>query len=105
MSDVDAVVLDLGNVLVFHDDAILIQRLAQLGGKTPEVVRAGLSEIWEPCNRGRLAGESLRQAVGAAAGVELAEDHFRETWSCHFRFHEEVLPVVESLIGRVKLLL
>lgn len=105
MADVDAVVLDLGNVLVFHDDTLLIDRLAQLGGKTPEVVRAGLREVWEPCNQGRLAGEALRRAVGSAAGVELAEDEFRETWSCHFRFHEEVLPVVESLVGRVKLLL
>jgi hypothetical protein len=36
MPDVDAVVLDLGNVLVFHDDSVLFARLAELGGKTPE---------------------------------------------------------------------
>ena len=105
MPEVDAIVLDLGNVLVFHDDAVLIDRLAALGGKTPDQVRAGLREVWEPCNRGRLAGPALRQAVGAAAGAEFDEAAFADIWSCHFRFHTEVLPLVESLLGRVKLLL
>ena len=102
---VDAVVLDLGNVLVFHDDAVLIDRLARLGDKTADQIRANLREVWEPCNRGRLAGEALRQAVGAAAGVEFDEATFADIWSCHFRFHHEVLPDVEALFGRVKVLL
>src|SRR5687767_15912634 len=105
MSEVDAVVLDLGNVLVFHDDAVLIDRLAALGGKTPEQVRANLGEVWEPCNRGRLAGEALRRAVGTAVGVDFDPAAFADIWSCHFRFHDEVLPLVESLFGRAKVLL
>ena len=107
MADVDAVVLDLGNVLVFHDDALLYRRLAgaSRSGITPEAVRAALRELWDPCNRGRLAGEALRRAVGAAVGVELDETTFEEVWSGHFRFHTEVFPLVESLLGRVKLLL
>jgi putative hydrolase of the HAD superfamily len=102
---VDAVLLDLGNVLVFHDDARLLDRLASVGKATPESVRAALGEVWDPCNRGRLAGEALRRAVGRAAGVDLDEATFREIWSCHFRFHHEVLPLVEGLLGRVKVLL
>ena len=104
-ADVDAVVLDLGNVLVFHDDAVLFQRLAELGHGDPERVRAALREVWDPCNRGRLAGEALRQAVSAAAGVELDPAGFTDLWNCHFRFHTEVYPLVESLLGRVKVLL
>jgi HAD superfamily hydrolase (TIGR01509 family) len=105
MADVDAVVLDLGNVLVFHDDALLIQRLAERGHGDTERVRSALREVWDPCNRGRLAGEALRRAVGEAAGVEIDASDFHELWSCHFRFHTEVYPLVESLLGRVKVLL
>jgi putative hydrolase of the HAD superfamily len=105
MSKVDAVVLDLGNVLVFHDDALLFQRLAERGGRTADEVRAALREVWDPCNRGRLAGEALRHAVGRAAGVELEAADFPDLWSCHFRFHDAVYPLVESLLGRVKVLL
>jgi FMN phosphatase YigB (HAD superfamily) len=102
---VDAVILDLGNVLVFHDDRLLLERLAALGTSTPEAVRAALAGVWEPCNRGRLAGPALRDAVAAAAGVSLDDDAFAAVWSSHFRVHHEVLPLVERLLGRVKLLL
>jgi len=105
MPAVDAVVLDLGNVLVFHDDQVLWQALAGLGGKKPEEVREKLGGLWDPCNRGHLAGDELRRAVCATAGIELEADAFRDLWNCHFRFHDEVLPLVESLIGRVKVLL
>jgi putative hydrolase of the HAD superfamily len=104
-ADVDAVVLDLGNVLVFHDDAVLFRQLAERGHGDPARVGAALREVWDPCNRGRLAGEALRQAVSAAAGVELDAADFADLWSCHFRFHTEVYPLVESLLGRVKVLL
>lgn len=105
MSVVDAILLDLGNVLVFHDDAVLLRALVRAGGRSPEAVHADLSRIWDPCNRGRLAGDDLRRAVGNAAGTELDLATFRALWSCHFRFHTEVLPLVEALLGQVKVLL
>jgi putative hydrolase of the HAD superfamily len=105
---VDAVLLDLGNVLVFHDDQRLLQRLAELGGgtRTAEAVGKALESVWAPCVLGVLAGSHLRWTVGAAAGATAVDEAtFREAWSCHFRVHEEVLPLVESLLGRVKVLL
>jgi putative hydrolase of the HAD superfamily len=104
-ADVDAVVLDLGNVLVFHDDAVLFDALAGLGGKSREEIQAALKQLTDPCNRGKLAGDDLRRAICTAAGIDLDRDAFRDLWNCHFRFHTEVLPLVESLLGRVKLLL
>src|SRR5687767_13073735 len=98
---VDAVVLDLGNVLVFHDDDQLFARLSALGGVSPEAIRATLVDAWDPCYRGRLAGDELRRTVCAAAKVDLDPAAFREVWSCHFRFHDQVFPLVESLFGRV----
>lgn len=102
---VDAVVLDLGNVLVFHDDQRLFARLSELGGVGADAIRGALAGVWDPCNRGRLAGDDLRRAVCGPAGLDLDAATFREVWSCHFRFHHEVFPLVESLFGRVKVLL
>ena len=105
MPAVDAIVLDLGNVLVFHDDARLFQALGAAGGRDPREVRAALTPVWDPCNRGLLAGDDLRRAVAVAAGVALDDASFRALWSSHFRLHEEVFPLVEALFGRVKVLL
>jgi FMN phosphatase YigB (HAD superfamily) len=102
---VDAVILDLGNVLVFHDDAVLLGELAARGKTTVESVRAALKAVWEPCNRGHLSGPALRKAVTGAAGFDIDDAAFVDVWNCHFRFHTEVFPLVESLFGRVKVVL
>jgi FMN phosphatase YigB (HAD superfamily) len=105
MPAVDAVLLDLGNVLVFHDNDLLIARVAALGPRSPAQVRAALSAVWSSINDGRLAGDQLRQTVAEAAAVAIDQPTFDAVWSCHFTVHEAVLPLVEALVGRVKLLL
>jgi HAD superfamily hydrolase (TIGR01509 family) len=102
---IDAVLLDLGNVLVFHDDALLLERLSRLGGRPVPEVAAALAPVWRPCHLGQLAEDELRAAVARAAGAPLDRDAFLEVWNCHFRVHDEVMPLVESLFGRVKVLL
>lgn len=102
---IKAVFLDLGNVLVFHDDALLLQRLAARAGSTPRAVQRALQPVWDPCHRGWLAGDHLRTTISQAIGAELTAHEFWELWNCHFRIHDEVLPLVQSLIGRVKLFL
>jgi FMN phosphatase YigB (HAD superfamily) len=104
---IHAVLLDLGNVLVFHDNGHLIARLAALGRRPAPEVAAALSPLWDACNIGRLAGADLRRAVSAAAGLSAALEPaaFADVWSCHFTVHQEVLPLVEALVGRVKLVL
>ena len=39
MASVEAVFLDLGNVLAFHDDAVLFRRMSDWGGAEPDVIR------------------------------------------------------------------
>ena len=102
---IEAVLLDLGNVLVFHDDAKLFGRIAAHGALTPDAVRAALAPLWRRFHLGELAGAALRDAVCGIAGRALSERDFLELWNCHFRVHDEVLPLVERLVGRVKLLL
>lgn len=107
MSSLKAVLLDLGNVLAFHDDKVLFARMSAWGGAHPDDIRRRMLELWEPINRGTLAGDDLRRAVCRAAGSDtpMAADPFFEMWNCHFRIHDEVLPMVEALFDRVKVVL
>jgi HAD superfamily hydrolase (TIGR01509 family) len=107
MPAIEAVCLDMGNVLAFHDDAVLFQRLAAWGGADPETIRQRVLALWSPINRGVLAGDELRREVCRAAGSDspMPADEFLTLWNCHFRVHHEILPLVDALLDRVKVLL
>jgi len=107
MPGIEVVFLDLGNVLAFHDDDVLCRRLSEHGGAAPEVIRQHLLALWEPINRGTLAGGELRHAISQASGATTVMDEatFLEVWTCYFRIHHEVLPLVEALLDQVKVAL
>jgi putative hydrolase of the HAD superfamily len=107
MNRIQAVVLDLGNVLVFHDDLVLFQRMSAWGGADPEVIRKRMLELWDAINRGTLAGDELRRAICQVAGsnIPMGAEPFFALWNSHFRVHHEILPMVEALLGRVKVVL
>ncbi len=103
MPRIQRVFLDLGNVLVFHDDHVLSRRLAQFGGDAPDVILQRLRKLWEPFNRGTLAGDDLRRAVCQAAGLTTPLDWevFTPAWTCHFTPHHEVFPLIQNLLRQV----
>lgn len=103
--DLRAVLLDLGNVLAFHDDAHLFQQFGARAGLGADVARDRLLPLTPDVMTGRLAGDALRARVNEALGMDLAEPEFAALWSCHFRVHEAVLPLVEGLLGRVAVVL
>ena len=107
MPPIEAVVLDLGNVLVFHDDPILFQRMSAWGGADPAQIRARMLGLWDAINRGALAGNELRRTICEVAGSDtsMEEEAFIELWNCHFRVHAEVLPILDKLLERTKVLL
>ena len=107
MNRIQAVLLDLGNVLVFHDDAILFQRMSTWGGADPEHIRTGMLELWDSINRGDLAGNELRSTVCQLAGskVPMEAEPFFALWGSHFRVHHELLPMVDALLRQVKVVL
>jgi FMN phosphatase YigB (HAD superfamily) len=101
-----ALIFDLGNVLVFHDNALLFARLGLRAGLAPHEVAQRLTGAgWTAANRGQLDAEGIRRDVCGALGVELPMEEFAPLWSSHFTVHEAVLPRVEALEGRVKRLL
>jgi len=107
MSKVQAVFLDFGNVLAFHDDPVLFQRMSHWGGARPEDIRKQMLELWSPINRGIIAGDDLRRTICRVAGSAepLGPEAFAALWTCHFRVHHEVLPMVDALLGQAKVLL
>lgn len=101
-----AIILDLGNVLVFHDNARLFLRLGQrVGLSGPEVAQRLTGAGWTAANRGLLDAEGIRRDVCTSLGVEVPMEEFFPLWNCHFTVHASVLPRVEGLVGRVKLAL
>ena len=107
MPSIEAVFLDLGNVLAFHDDPVLFQRMSAWGGAAPDQIRERMLALWESINRGTLAGDDLRREVCRVAGSDAPMDPeaFFDLWNCYFRIHHEVWPMVEALFGKVKVLL
>jgi HAD superfamily hydrolase (TIGR01509 family) len=107
MSDIQAVFLDLGNVLAFHDDPVLFRRMSAWGGASTEEIRKRMLGLWDSINRGTLAGDELRRTICRVAGSDepMEAEPFFEMWNCHFRVHRELLPMVDALLDQVKVLL
>jgi FMN phosphatase YigB (HAD superfamily) len=98
--------LDLGNVLVLHDNALLIRRIAERGGVSPAQIEQALNRpLWDDMNRGRVGPEALRAWLSRVVRAELSADEARDLWSSHFTLNTPIFPVVEALLGRIKVLL
>lgn len=103
---IDALILDLGNVLAFHDNEKLFDEMARTFGTTREGMRARLDGgLWDRVNRGQLPGDSLRQELVARLGREVSPEAWFDVWNCHFTLHEAMVREVERLVGRIRLVL
>ena len=102
----DALILDLGNVLVFHDNTLLFERMAKAFQTTSDSMRARIEkDVWLRTNTGLLPGDGLRLELQSALGAELSPELFVELWNCHFQINVPMVKRVESLVGKVKLCL
>jgi putative hydrolase of the HAD superfamily len=99
---IDTVLLDLGNVLLFHDNALLFRRLGERAKLTGAEVGRLLEPLWEDINKGRLDEAGIVREVNRALGTRFSGGEFFELFNSHFSVHEAVLPRVEALFGRVK---
>jgi putative hydrolase of the HAD superfamily len=102
----DALILDLGNVFAFHDNARLFREMAKTFGTTPEAMSARLDAgLWDAVNRGTLSGDALRRELVSRLGAEVSPEAWFALWNCHFTIHDAMVRAVEPLVGRVKLVL
>lgn len=106
MKNLDAVILDLGNVLVFHDNALLFRNMAAAFGTTPDAMAATIEkDVWERANTGRLPGDSLREELQRSLGGSVTPEDFVAVWNSHFTLHTAMIDRVAQLVGTVKLAL
>lgn len=100
----DAIILDLGNVLAFHDNTKLFAEMARAFDTTPEAMKARLDGgLWERVNRGQLPGDALRAELVQRLGKELSPEAWFELWNCHFTLNEPMIAMASFLLGKVKL--
>lgn len=103
---IDALLLDLGNVLAFHDNARLFERMAACFGTTKDAMQQRLDGgLWDRVNRGSLPGPALLAELNARLGARVDAATWFEVWNCHFTVNEPMVRAVEALIGRVRLVL
>lgn len=103
---IDALILDLGNVLAFHDNERLFSEMARVFGSTREAMRERLDGgLWDRVNRGTLPGDTLRQELVSRLGHEVSPAEWFSLWNCHFTLHPEMIQLVEALVGRLPLVL
>lgn len=106
LAPIRALVLDLGNVLVFHDNALLFSRLGERAGLTPDEAAQRIgATAWEGANRGDLDAEGIWRSVCAALGTAIPLAEFTRIWSSHFTFNDSIFPVLERLADAMPLVL
>ena len=107
MGGIEAVIFDLGNVLVFHDNDYLYRRLGERAGLSGEAVAEALADrrLFDGTNRGTLDAAGIHREVCRTLGLTVGFDEFTALWSCHFTVNAPIQPLVEGLVGRVKLVL
>lgn len=102
----DALILDLGNVLAFHDNTKLFAEMARAFDTTPEAMKERLDGgLWERVNRGQLPGDALRVELVERLGKDLTPAAWFDVWTCHFTLNAPMVSMVEFLVGQVKLVL
>jgi FMN phosphatase YigB (HAD superfamily) len=101
-----ALILDLGNVLIFHDNDRLYRELADACTCTPGALIAALREdsIGRHINTTDGPPALVYEAVAPAIGFPGDLDAFSAIWNGIFTPNEAIVPVIESLHGRIPLL-
>jgi putative hydrolase of the HAD superfamily len=103
-SPFQALVFDLGGVLVAHDNAVLHQRLASrcAGACSPETVVGLMRRTdWSSGVAVSTLHDQLRDELGYGVGW----DDFVADWCCHFAVDESMLAFVERLAAHNRVML
>lgn len=101
---ITTLLLDLGNVFVFHDNVLLVENLARAAGRSVEEANRRLTPAFlDGINRGHIDADGMLTYLRDTMGIAAPHDVIEATWSSHFEVHQAFLPIIERLVGRVKL--
>lgn len=104
MNDIDALVFDIGNVIVSHDNRVLYTRLASrcAAGTSLEEIKV-LAEYPAWGTGAPIA--DLHQAYRDRVGYDGDWRCFTEDWCCHLVLDHAMLDLVEQLATRHRVLI
>ncbi|HLI67929.1 MAG TPA: HAD-IA family hydrolase [Caulobacteraceae bacterium] len=98
----DALVFDLGGVIVAHDNAVMVERIASKTRATPrDVSRLIRRKDWGSGLPIADLHAELRDELGYDAGW----DQFAADWCCHFTVDPSMLAFVRQLGARNRVML
>ena len=100
-----ALILDLGNVLIFHDNDRLYRELAAACAREPAAILEALSNrgIGRIINTTDGPPSLVYETVAPAIGFPGSLDDFSAIWNGIFTPYEAMTPVIEALRGRIPL--
>ncbi|MGI8553371.1 MAG: HAD family hydrolase [Dehalococcoidia bacterium] len=101
-----ALIFDIGNVLLFHDNAVMWRKLAELFGRNEAEVQDAFSRdgLAAQTSRGLLTPEAMHAEY--CRRLTACPDYaaFFESYCGHFRPNDAITALIERLAGRYRLL-
>lgn len=106
-TNIEALLLDMGNVVINFDHRIVCRKFASAASLTAEEVysrifTAGLEPLFDA---GKIGPEDFHRAVCKAIEVDLSYADFVEFWQDIFWANEPMLPVLQKLKAAYRLVL
>ena len=101
----EALVFDLGGVIIPHDNAVMYRRLASRCSR-PEALELIEAAAHDPrYGIGVLPIAALHQRLCREAGYDAGWDQFRDDWCCHLSVDPAMLALVQRLAEANRILL
>jgi putative hydrolase of the HAD superfamily len=99
MADIEALLFDLGGVVVDVDFARVTQRWAQLAGHDAESLRRrfSLDDAYMQHERGAIDERTYFQSLRTSLGIDITDAEFLDGWNAIFG---GVIPGIEPLLAR-----
>ena len=92
-------ILDLGGVIVDHDNAKCYRRLVELLTVRPTSAELAAFVAGQGVGVGRTTAEDLFERMRERYGSEAPQAEFLDAWSCHFTLKEDVCELLQSIRG------
>jgi putative hydrolase of the HAD superfamily len=104
MSNIEAIIFDLGNVLIAVDEQRMIERFCARAGKSQRELQDYImaTPFVNQLALGQLTGQRFFEIVAGDLGFDGGYDEFAEIWSDIFSPIEPMIELVGKLKGKLK---
>lgn len=98
MNDIKTLIFDLGNVVIRHDDELLVDKIAERSSGSAEEVNEALDRARNPFQRGEEDPREYFEAVSESIGdFDGGYEEFKQVICSHFSRNEEMEELVQKV--------